>query len=383
MIRIDDKKACVGCSACVSACPRRCIHMHPDDEGFLYPSVEEALCVGCGLCERVCPLLAKKNDEKKEPSVYGAYTKDTEIRRKSSSGGLFYELAAEVIRSGGAVFGAAFDESLTLRHTPAESLEALLPLMGSKYVQSEIGNAYQTAKALLDEGRTVLFTGTPCQISGLLSFLPRVYDNLICQDIICHGVPSPMALRRYVDCREEENGSLSSFSFRDKRLGWHRYGYAQTFANGSERFSPASCDSFGKAFSKNLCLRPACYTCAFKGVGRQSDITLADFWGVQHIEPMMDDDGGTSLIFLHSPKGRAIFLRIADRLVFRPVSLEGALLYNQSMVKSAEEPPKRAAFLSEIKSGNFDVLCRRYTTPPLYKQLIIKAKSLFKKLIKK
>lgn len=197
MIDILDKKDCCGCSSCVQRCPKQCITLKEDNEGFLYPIVNKEICISCGLCEKVCPVLSQ-GEPRKPLKVYAAKNQDEEIRRQSSSGGVFTLLAEQVIREGGVVFGAIFDENWEVKHDFAETIEGLAPFRGSKYVQSRIDDNYKKAERFLNQGRKVLFSGTPCQIAGLKRFLRNEYDNLLTVDFVCHGVPSPGVWRQYL-----------------------------------------------------------------------------------------------------------------------------------------------------------------------------------------
>lgn len=197
MIHITDKRDCCGCNSCVQRCPKSCIRMREDDEGFLYPEVDESVCIDCGLCEKVCPVIHQAR-ENRPIVVCAAKNKSEEIRYQSSSGGVFTALANEIIREGGVVFGAGFDENWEVKHDCTETVEGLSAFRGSKYVQSRIGDSFKKAEQFLKIGRTVLFSGTPCQIAGLKRFLRKEYDNLLTVDFICHGVPSPGVWREYL-----------------------------------------------------------------------------------------------------------------------------------------------------------------------------------------
>lgn len=346
---------CNGCSACRSVCPVGCIEMKRNAEGFLFPVVDESRCVQCGLCGRICPVNAQRNAMQLEmPKAYAAVSKNHTQRKESSSGGVFSLLAEYVLGQGGVVFGAAFDEGFHLRHIVVETTEGLAQLRGSKYVQSEIGDAYLQAKAYLKAGKLVLFTGTPCQIGGLKAYLQKDYENLITQDIICHGVPSPEVWEKYKGYLEKKAGSkLSGASFRDKEQGWKQYCTRFSFTNGKQILTAAREDLYMRAFLGNICLRPSCHDCVYKSVNRISDITLADFWGVQKVTPELDDDQGTSLVFLHSQKGRNLFEAIASGVDSRPVDPQLAVTYNASMITSTVRPATRETFLQELTAESF------------------------------
>ncbi len=379
MINIKDKSGCTGCAACAASCPVRCIRMIKDEEGFLYPHVDEQVCVQCGRCKKVCPLITKDpSNDYAQAKAYAAYSKDAAIRESSSSGGVFSELATQVIQQGGVVIGAAFNKDFSVSHMCAQTPEDVLALRGSKYVQSEIGNAYVTAKEHLNRGQMVLFTGTPCQIAGLYRFLGGDHEHLITQDIVCHGVPSPSLWQSYLSRRKEENGSdrIARVQFRDKATGWRQYSLSITFENETRYSSPAAQDRMMKAFLKNLCLRPSCYECAFKQLIKCSDITLADFWGAEHIVPDMDDNKGISLVMLNSPKGEAFFMNLRPRVVMREVERTDAVRYNLSAVRAASLPKERDAFMKLALRKGFQAVANKYLKTSFFKKMRNKIKCL-------
>lgn len=376
---LDDLKACSGCYACQTICPQGCITMQSDAEGFWYPEINAKQCVDCGLCQKVCPVFHNRETET-SPIAYAAYHKKEEIRMDSSSGGLFSLLAEHVIRQGGVVFGACFDERFRVVHQYAECAEELEKFRGSKYVQSKIGNSFQKAKEFLTDGRIVLFTGTPCQIGGLKAYLQREYENLICQDIICHGVPSPKVWDRYLTYRETIAGSAAQkITFRGKTKGWKRFSVSFLYKNGCRYEKTLDRDLMMTAFLKNVCLRPSCYHCSFKKIERESDITLADFWGIQDLLPEMDDDKGISLLILNSPKGKALFEAVKDGMEYRLIDLQEALKYNPAMTQSVPWNAKRDGFLNDIDKISFDKLVKRYCGDSLLSKCRKKAYDVLRK----
>ena len=384
MIEIVDKQNCCGCYACYNICPPKCIHMQPDVGGFWYPIVGIDECTECGLCEQVCPILKEKSEDNYEPLAYACINNNESIRLESSSGGLFTLIAEQIIEDGGAVFGANFNENLEVEHSYVELKQELEKLRGSKYVQSKIGKTYEQAKQLLKSGRKVLFTGTPCQIGGLKSFLGKSYNNLLCVDIVCHGVPSPLVWKKYVDYRQEKAGSaVQRISFRRKDDGWKRYSVSFLFKNNTEYRETMDKDLFMRAFLKDVCLRPSCYACGFKTIHRQSDITLADFWGIQNILPDMDDDKGTSLIFVNSKAGQAIIEQIVDKMQYKEVDIVEAVRYNPAAIKSAVANPHREKFFEELDKLTFDELVKKYCTDKLSVRVKRKTKLVASAILKK
>ena len=238
MIHITEKFYCCGCMACVSVCPKQCIKMIEDEEGFLYPEIDASRCIDCKLCEKVCPELCQK-EERSPLSVYAAKNKNEQIRLASSSGGIFTLLAEKVIDEDGVVFGARFNEKWDIVHDYKETKEGLVAFRGSKYVQSYMGDCYQKVKSFLQQGREVMFTGTPCQIAGLKNYLRKDYDNLLTVDVVCHGVPSPKVWRIYLDEIARKGGKntvlshpicgkaeIKSIDFRSKSTGWKKFSFA-------------------------------------------------------------------------------------------------------------------------------------------------------------
>ena len=381
--KINNKKDCMGCHACASICPKSCISMESDKEGFLYPNVDYNLCIRCKQCINVCPII-NKEEVMNDPVAYSCINNDETIRLDSSSGGIFTLVAERVIARDGAVFGATFNDQFEVEHVFVETKEDLGQLRGSKYVQSKIGNSYKKAKEFLDSGRELLFTGTPCQIAGLKSYLDKLYTNLSTMDIVCHGVPSPDVWHKYVEFRETEAGSLAQrIAFRRKDEGWKRYSVSFLFKNNTEYRQNLRNDLFMSAFLKDVCLRPACYDCKYKGLNRQSDLTLADFWGVQNILPEMDDDKGTSLIFVNSEMGQRLFNEVKDKMLYQEVDINEAVKYNSAAIKSVKYNPKRDGFMAEKESLPFDKLVAKYCNEPLQRRIRNKVRSGIKKILVK
>lgn len=372
MMDISSKEKCSGCHACANACPKNCIQMASDIEGFWYPQVDKEQCIDCGLCEKVCPIIHKwQPDDTRSTKAMAAINQNEEVRLKSSSGGVFTLIAEEILNQDGVVFGAAFTDGFrSVQHICVDNSSGLEELRGSKYVQSKISDTYKKAKEYLDGGRKVLFTGTPCQIGGLYSYLRKPYDNLYTQDIICHGVPSPMVWEKYVEERERKAATKTQrMSFRHKKYGWKTYAVLFEFTNNTAYVRKFQEDSFMKAFLSDSCLRPSCYNCSFKGIQRQSDITLADFWGIQNVLPEMDDDKGTSLVIFHSTKGQDLFNAINDKVNTQAVELSVVEKYNSAVIKSCEPNKNRTSFLADIQTNDFDKTASKYTKVPFYKKI--------------
>lgn len=383
MIKITQKENCTGCYACKNICPEDCITMGSDFEGFRYPTVDIKSCVECGLCEKVCPIIHKKVIEN-NPKAYACYNKNEKTRMESSSGGLFTLIAEQIIDNGGIVFGALFDNEFNVIHDYVDIKENLSKLRGSKYVQSKIGDMHKKVKCDLLQGKQVLFTGTPCQIAGLKSYLQKDYDNLFCIDNICHGVPSPKVWQNYISYQEKYfKSSLSKINFRNKDTGWKDYSVYISFENNDEYKNKFNNDLYMKAFLKDICLRPSCYQCEFKSLHRQSDITLADYWGIQSMIPDMDDDKGTSLIFVNSERGQVMLEKIKAQILYREVDINKAVVYNPSAVKSSVRNPRREDFFKEIGKLQFEQLVKKYCIDSVAIRVKNKLKTLAYNIVKK
>lgn len=372
MINITEKKNCNGCSACYSVCPQSCIEMSEDNEGFKYPNVNKDKCVNCNLCEKVCPILNEKTENKiSEQITYAIYNLNINERLESSSGGIFTLLSKYILNQNGIVIGVAFNGNFKeVNHIIIDKVDDLYRLQGSKYIQSNINDIYKEVKKYLNTKRKVLFTGTPCQIGGLISYLGKEYDNLYTQDLICHGCPSTKVWRYYVQYKEYENKDVTKkIFFRDKTYGWKMYSVLFKFSNNTKYLQDLNHDIYMKGFLTNLYLRPSCYDCKFKTKSRQSDITLADFWGIENVFPEMDDDKGTSLMWIHSEKGLNLFDKIKDNCKYISVNIDDALKYNPSAIQSVPYNTKRDIFFNKLNDKNICYLIEKYTKVSLYKKI--------------
>lgn len=367
MPALASKHLCTGCSACASVCPKGCIQMTGDAYGFRFPEVDGTVCISCGRCENVCPVLTPPEADGKSPATFAAYSKCDMLRRNSSSGGIFSELAREILNRKGAVFGAAYTEQFDVVHICAEDEAGLASLRGAKYAQSNLGSTFAEVKDRLERGQQVLFSGTPCQVAGLNAFLRKSHENLTTVDFVCHGVPSPMAWREYLRFRaEQDNGGVPprSVNLRSKESGWSRYRYCNLFQyeNDITHAEQSSESLFMNLFVGDYLSRESCANCRFKGCRRVSDLTIGDFWGIWDIAPEMDDDRGTSLVLVQSDKGRALWEQIADRLVTKEVTPEQAALQNPSLLRSSPPNPQRQEVLDQIRRGKI-AGCEAFLAP--------------------
>ncbi|WP_123054650.1 Coenzyme F420 hydrogenase/dehydrogenase, beta subunit C-terminal domain [Clostridium sp. JN-1] len=376
MISISDKQNCCGCKACYNACPKHCIKMVLDTEGFWYPNVDRDKCIDCGLCEKVCPEINiyKNSNSNDRVECLAAWNNDKEVRRKSSSGGIFTSIAECILSNGGIVFGAGYDDNLKVIHKEANTIQELNNLRGSKYVQSDIKEVYKKAKQYLNNGKKVLFTGTPCQIAGLYNFLQKEYNELYTCDLVCHGVPSPKVFEEYKKYMERKhNSSIENIDFRHKRYGWKLYSVSLLFNNGTEYIKNLSEDVYMQGFLRNYYLRPSCYKCTYAKLPRVSDITLADFWGISYKYPELDDDKGTSLLLINTNKGKKIIDSCGDNIFKQVCDLEYAILNNPCIIKSGKAPKLRKSFFKDFNTKDFDYVIKKYMGQPSW----IKRKLIF------
>lgn len=372
MINIVNKSFCCGCAACVQICPKKCISLTEDTEGFLYPRVDKTKCIDCGLCETVCPFLSE-SAEREPKAVYAVKNPNDDIRQESSSGGVFTLLAEKVINDGGVVFGVRFDEKWEVEFAYSETIDGLSAFRGSKYIQARVGNAFIDAEQFLKAGRKVLFSGTPCQVKGLLQYLRKDYENLLTVDFVCHGVPSPKVWRLYLKeeveriARQGDDGkntvlsskvmpNIKGINFRDKSSGWKKFSFAlqltEALAEGEQNSvlhtNKFYENPFMQAFLSDLILRPSCYMCPAKSGKSGSDITIGDFWGIEHIKPEIDDDKGLSLVMVHNENkiSNIVLSSMAE------LTLQDAINGNPCIVKPVIRPLYRSVYMYKIIKRN-------------------------------
>ena len=322
IVLFEDKKDCCGCGACMNKCPKDAISMVEDEYGFVYPQIDRELCISCGACKNACGF--QRRQELQEPRrVYALASKDRDSLKRSASGGAFYTIAENILAQGGVVYGAGYDrvdDCLYPRHMSVEKLEDLQQLQGSKYVQSDTGTCFREIKALLAEGRQVLFSGTPCQVAGLRQFLGKDHDNLILVEIICHGVPNRKMFRDFIRYKESKlNGKIIDFRFRDKTKG---QGYItrtdyQIDQSRRQRIEKGELSAYIRFFSKSLILRDSCYSCRFAQKSRVADITIGDYWGFkeEHTKDYGEDLNekyGVSCMLCNTEKGIAVLEKCGD-----------------------------------------------------------------------
>lgn len=388
MIDKFKKEQCNGCKMCKDICPQGAIDYCTDHEGFWYPEVNYNLCNYCKLCIKSCPQLNGSIGNKDEPEVFAAWSNNKKIRLKSTSGGIFYELAKEIINNYGHVVGAQYRQGFkSAEHIIVDSFKGLQGLVGSKYFQSDTKGIYKKVKVLLEEDKKVLFCGTPCHNGALINFLQKDYSNLTQCDFICRGISSPKVQQKYIEMLEELYGATVTFyRSKDKRKGWNNFGSSAQFKNGKEYFSSREDDARSTAYLKgNLNMRLSCHNCQFRKIPRISDITLGDFWGIEKWAYNPDLELGTSVVLINSIKGKELFNRVAEnrRITKYIKTLNDVLKGNPALIKDPLIGRNRNSFFKEIDSIRFDKLVNKYKdNTPLTRLLIKRTKNVIKYLLK-
>ena len=350
---------CAICGACINACPVDAISLDKVHLDFRYPQIKEDICIHCNRCEKACPILGNKGKpDEGYPVAFAAKSENDSMRMRSSSGGVFYELADQMLRDGGYVCGAVFDDEFHVKHILSNAKEDILRMMGSKYAQSDVGYCYREVKDVLEKGCKVLFSGCPCQVAGLRTFLGKEYPNLLLVELICHGIPSDHMLQTYIGMQERKYGArLTRMEFRNKKKGWHRSSVRMEFENHRIYSIPYTADAYTIGFLRNITLKSSCYDCHFRNFVAGSDITLGDFWGAE-VELPEDDNKGISAILVNSGKGMDIIDRC--NLALTPANVETVIKYNKNLLCSAALSPQRSLFYASADTNGLEKAIRRY-----------------------
>lgn len=359
--KVDEKKKedCCGCTACVNICPKSCIKMQSDEEGFKYPHIDINICVSCGLCLKICPV-NKYPESAFEQRAFLIQHKDERILKESTSGAAFTAIAENVINRGGVVFGAAFDDNLRVMHTYVESCNELYRFRNSKYVQSNLKQSFNNVKEFLELGRWVCFSGTPCQVEGLKSFLGRDYCNLLTVDIVCHAIPSPLLWEKYKEYRMRDGSLITDAAFRDKSLFGYNYSQMAIKSSNGKKYFGVESDPYLKAFFADLSDRPICYACPFKKRYRVCDITLWDCFDVQKFSKKLNNNKGVTRALVHTGKGIEIIQSIKNTCTVLEIPVDDAVEGVREMIKSVPGNPKRSRFFSDLNKMTPEKLFKIY-----------------------
>jgi ferredoxin len=352
-INITSKEDCCGCTACMNKCPKNAIKMVEDKEGFLYPQVDKEKCVDCGICKKVCPIINKPKERIFEQKAYIFQNEKEEVRRDSTSGGFFSSIGENVIKNNGVCFGAAFDENFVVEHQEANKLENLKKFRKSKYVQSNLGDVFKKIEKYLKESKTVLFSGTPCQVAGLSSYLGKEYENLILVDIMCHSVPSPLFFEKYKEyiLKKLNAKKILSINFRDKSRYGYKYSMMTVKTDNGVYSEGIDTDPYLRAFFGDYSIRPSCYNCQFKTKKRISDITIWDCFNINEIDKSFDDDKGTTRILVQSKKGEEVLKKL-ENVKVKEIKVDFATAKVKEMTKSVRYNFSRIEFFNDIDEKN-------------------------------
>lgn len=358
MLKITDKKDCCGCTACASVCKHGSITLKPDNEGFFYPYVDESKCIDCGLCEIVCPIIKyRKIPKKANPQIYGAVNKNYKQYMNSASGGIYILLAEYIISIGGVVCGAAYGKDWDVYHDFAENIVDCSLFQSSKYTQSDIRGIYLKIKTLLKNGRTVLFTGTPCQVAGLKGFLRKDYDNLLCIDLICHGVPSPRLYRDYLDFISQGK-KISRINFKHKSVNKPKTYLRVDFFDGTNMQECLKTNVWDRLYFGHCAIRPSCHDCQFAHFNRVGDITIGDFWGIRKYYPNFHPKDCPSLVFVNNIKGQTLFDIICSNLDIIHCTQNEVL--QPQLHEPTKQSPHRKLFWKQYELYGFSKIVKEY-----------------------
>ena len=379
---------CTGCACCSAVCPTKCIDMKSNNEGFLSPQINTAKCINCELCIKRCPVLNFPTLPAYSQLAYATYSKDEENILQSSSGGLFSALSYPVLKKQGVVYGTILNEANEAVIVKAEKNEELIKMRGSKYVQSSLSKEiYNNVKQNLICGKEVLFTGCPCQVAGIRSFLNKDYPNFHCVDIVCHGVPSPLLFKTYLQAlSKKENSPITDYKFRNKLRGWGKNFSYNT--QNKKHVKTSLLDSYQHNFFNGNTFRESCYQCPFACKERQGDITLGDYWGILQEHPEFYHDKGVSMLLVNTEKGQAMLDNIKSYLQIIPSTFKKISKHNINLLKPSFRPAKRDGIYNGIttQSAN-DFISQKLTIsnslPSLLKAMLpVKFKTFFQKIIR-
>ena len=386
-IEIKDKELCSGCTACKNACPKDAIEMVRDEEGFLYPRVNKEKCINCGLCKKTCPILNKEKNKQFKQKGYIFQYKDDTIRKQSTSGGAFTAIADYIIENNGVVFGVGFDEKFKVKHQKAITKQELEKFRNSKYVQSNPDKTFKEVEKLLKENKFVCYSGTACQIEGLLSYLGKNYDNLITVDVICRAVPSPLLWEKYFEFRSKGKNIKKAY-FREKYYGYKYSNLTMYDEKGNVYHNGIDSDPYLRAFFSNIACRPSCYSCHFKEQLHKADITIWDCFDIDKFDESFDDDKGTTRVLLNSDKAIKLFDIIKEKHNTKEIDVDKLVSNFYQMFNSVKYNKKRDEFFKDLNTKEINYVINKYFPNTLkckiekYARIILIRSGLYKPIIK-
>lgn len=376
---ICEKTKCFGCTACQNICPKQAITMQEDERGFKYPKIQEDKCIDCGLCKKVCPYYDVEKIKNNKTIAIAVKNKNEDIRIKSTSGGVFSEIAEYAIKNNGIVYAATFNEELEVIHKELTNIEDIPKFRGSKYVQSNVEGVVEKIEEDQEKYKKVIFIGTPCQVAGVKKYLEskRKLENVILIDLICHGVPSPKVWREHIKILNRK-GEVKNFYFRTKIKGWHRNKQKVEYNTGRNDYKSPLSQAYNELYFTEKISRKSCYQCPFTDIRRVSDITIGDFWGVERKYPEFDDNKGVSLILINTEKGEKIINDIKNKLIIKEVKNEHVM---QPQLKyPVKEPENNDKFWKEYEEKGHLYILKKYTNMNIKKRIINNTKILIMKI---
>ena len=366
MITISNKADCCGCTACMAICPKRCISMKTDNEGFRYPFVDTIACINCGLCERVCPIINNK-EILNAPQIYGVINKDVSILNESTSGGAFWGLVDYALSENGEVYGVAYDNDFHVHHMREDSLDGCKKFHGAKYVESTIDdNLFANIKADLEAGLNVLFSGTPCQIAGLKGYLRKEYNNLLTCDLVCSSVPSSMIYSDFLEFVSQKK-RIKNINMRWKGKGWLRTRPQYLYDDGSIETGTGYAQLWHTIAFSHLISRPSCHSCRYSNFNRQGDFTIGDFWGFEKFYSEVDYNDGVSLLMVNTEKGKVVFNDIKQRFIVIESDIDHCR--QPRLISPVKSNSRRSEFWNDYPKHSFEFIARKYWHYGFWNQL--------------
>lgn len=362
VIMLCTKEKCTGCLSCLNICPKNAIKAITDEQGFWQMQIDETKCIKCKLCQKSCPALFKPNITDLVSKVYACWHKDKAKRQQAASGGLFTALMQNALKHNYFVCGATLTSDMQVKHIIIDKIEDYKLLVGSKYVQSNLSDTFKQIRALLLKGNKVLFSGTPCQVSGLYAFLKKRYENqLFTVDLLCHGVPSPEIFKKYIAHMEQlYDDKLINFQFRHKP-GWRRYQVILEFASGKQDITYKDTSPYIRGFLKGNFLRPSCYDCDYTSLKRYSDLTIGDFWNYfADNSTDIDDDKGISFMLINNENGKALFDLAKDDLFYLAKDFNRSTSTSPRLHKPTKKPATYEQFWQDYNNKDFENIIKEY-----------------------
>lgn len=371
----SDKKFCSGCGACSQSCKLNAIEMKTDSEGFWYPHINQELCVNCGKCKEVCPFV-KENKSERTPEVYAAKNSSDETRKNSASGGIFTLLSDYVLKQNGVIYGAVFGEDMQVAHIRVMDGEKRDAMRGSKYIQSRLDGIFKQVEQDVKENRSVLFSGTPCQVAGLKAYLGKDYPNLLLCDIVCHGVTSPKVFREYLSyIGQKYHSKVTQMCFRDKEQGWSNQKWKITLQSGETLVDNKDVDIYKRLYYSHVIHRPSCHECPYTSTIRQGDISMGDFWGIENSLPEFKDELGVNVLFVNTKKGASVFEQIKSDIKYQTSNLKDCL--QPQLQYPTEKSEKREAFWKKYEQRGFSGIIKKYGLESILQKIKRRIRNLF------